>query len=258
MLTGRPSVHLADWPTDRGRHDPDLAAQVGAARKLVALGRKGRADARTGTRQPLARAYLLHPDIELAPAVRAEVAAELNVKALEDVDTLSGLMTWTVVPNFRALGPRLGPKVDEVKAALAAADGSALAQALEADGAIEVAGERLTSDEVEVRATRHESFALAEEAGWAVALDLEIDDDLRLEGQARELVRAINDLRKAQGFAIADRIHVRITAEGELGQAIDAHRDAIAAEVLAESFEPGAGEHRLDLDGAPTVTLTRA
>ena len=65
------------------------------------------------------------------------------MKVLEDIDTLSGLMSWTVLPNFRTLGPRLGPKINEVKQALAAADGSALHDQLEADGFIEVAGERL-------------------------------------------------------------------------------------------------------------------
>ena len=125
---------------------------------------------------------------------------ELNVRSLEHIDTLSGLMSWTVVPNFRALGPRLGPRVNEVKAALAAADGSALQQALERDGFVEIAGERLEPADVDVRAERHADFALADDDGWAVALDLEIDDDLRREGQARELVRALNDLRKELGL----------------------------------------------------------
>ncbi len=258
VLTGDASVHLSDWPVDRGRHDPRLADQVAAGRRLVGLGRKGRADARTGTRQPLPRAFLLHPGVDLDPDIRAQIAGELNVKALEDVDTLTGLMTWTVVPNFRALGPRLGSEVNAVKQALSDADGTALKQKLEADGWVEVGGHRLGPGDLEVRAARHDSFALAEEAGWAVALDLELDDDLRREGLARELIRAINDLRKDQGFAISDRIHVRITAEGELGAAIDAHRDVIAAEVLAESLQPGAGVHPLDLDGSPLVALELA
>ena len=255
VLTGRESVHLADWPLDEGRHDLGLADQVAAGRRLVGLGRKGRAGARTAIRQPLPRAYVLHPGADLSDDIRAQIAAELNVKALEDVDSLTGLMSWTVVPNFRVLGPRLGDQVGKVKQALAEADGSVLKQALDADGEMEVAGHRLTADDVEVRATHHESLALAEDAGWAVALDLEIDDELRLEGLARELIRAINDLRKGQGLAISDRVHVRVTAEGEWGRAIDAHRDTIAAEVLAESLQPGLGDHALDLEGAPRVSL---
>ncbi len=162
-------------PTPGGWRDDELAASMASARRLVALGRAARTDAKVRVRQPLSRALLLHPGAALAADVLDEIATELNVKELEDVDTLSGLLSWTVIPNFRALGPRLGPRVNEVKQALAAADGSALQRQLEADGSIEVAGERLTADEVEVRATRHEAFALAEDGGWAVALDLELD-----------------------------------------------------------------------------------
>ena len=121
----------------------------------VASSRSGapaRTDAKVKVRQPLRRALLLHPGVDLEPDVAREIAVELNVKALEDIDTLSGLMSWTVVPNFQALGPRLGPQVNDVKAALATADGSALQRQLEAEGWIEVAGERLEADEVEVRA----------------------------------------------------------------------------------------------------------
>ena len=114
---------------------------------------------------------------------RRQIAEELNVKALEDVDTLSDLLTWKVTPNFRMLGPRLGPRLAEVKAALEQADGErALQRALDAGQTIEVAGVELSRDDVELRATRHSSFALAEDGGWAVALDLDLDDDLRREG----------------------------------------------------------------------------
>ncbi|MGE3619333.1 MAG: DUF5915 domain-containing protein, partial [Acidimicrobiia bacterium] len=222
---------------------------MAAARRLVALGRAARTDAKVKVRQPLSRALLLHGGGPLGGDVLDEVATELNVKALEAVDTLSGLMSWTVVPNFRALGPRLGPRVNEVKQALAGADGSLLQRQLEEVGWIEVAGERLEAGEVEVRAVRHESFALAEDAGWAVALDLELDDDLRHEGLAREVVRALNDLRKELGLDLADRIAVRWSAEGNLAAAVEAHRSWIAGEVLATRFEPApGGGHALEID----------
>src|SRR5205823_4176235 len=139
----------------------------------------GRTEARVRVRQPLRRALLLHPGAELSDDVRREVADELNVKVLEDVESLAGLMSWTVVPNFKALGPRLGPRVNQVKQALAAAAGSELKQALDEQGFIEVAGERLGPDDVEVRAREHEDFALAQEGAWAVAIDLDLDDALR-------------------------------------------------------------------------------
>ncbi len=258
------SVHLTDWPTPGGWADDTLATQMAAARRLVGLGRAARTEAKAKVRQPLARALVLHSGDPLSVEVADEVRSELNVRALEEIDTLSGLMGWQVVPNFRVLGPRLGAQVNEVKAALAAADGSAIKAALDTDGQVEVAGVVLDASEVEVRAERHEAFALAEDGGWAVALDLELDDDLRDEGLARETVRTLNDLRKASGFAIADRVAVVLTAPGPVAAALERHAAWIAAEVLATSFEvlhdaeAPSGATEVDLDGhTVAVRLTR-
>ena len=263
-LTGSLSVHAADWPgATSGAADPGLAEEMVAARSLVALGRAARTDARIRTRQPLRRALLLHPGVALSGEVRAEIAEELNVHALEDVDTLGDLVRWSVVPNFRALGPRLGPKVNEVKAALAAADGSALQRALETDGQVEVAGVVLGPDDVQVRAEGHGDYALAQEGPWAVALDLELDEGLRVEGAARELVRIVNDLRKEQGFAIADRIEVSVHATGRAAGAVAAHGPWLAGEVLAVRLDvvdaAPAGAAQAELDGEPvSLLLSRA
>jgi isoleucyl-tRNA synthetase len=260
-LTGDVSVHLSDWPLPTGATDEALAAQMSAARRLVVLGRAARTDAKVKVRQPLRRALLLHPGATLGADALGEIASELNVKALDDVDTLSGLMSWTIVPNFRALGPRLGPKVNDVKRELAEADGSALQRRLESDGFIEVAGQRLTADEVDVRANRHEDFALAEDGGWAVALDLELDDELRREGLARELVRSLNDLRKDVGLDIADRVTLAVGADDEVWAALDAHRDYVMNEVLAVELTKAAtgGAHTLAVDGHEVaVTIDRA
>jgi len=271
LLTGADSVHLADWPAaaPASASAVELAEGMAAARRLVVLGRSARSNAKVKVRQPLARALLLHPDGSLTPELGAEVAAELNVKVLEEVDTLSDLVTWEVVPNFRALGPRLGPRLPEVKAALAGADGSALRRQLDSDGAVEVAGERLGPDDVEVRAKGHESFALAEDGGWAVALDLTVDDDLREEGTARELIRAVNDLRKEAGLALSDRIELRIEGDQSIQAAALARQAQIEGDTLAEVFHVGPrpalvpttnGEavRDIDLDGlAARVTLSR-
>jgi isoleucyl-tRNA synthetase len=282
-LTGEESVHLADWPTAEpavshegaGRRGPDtaaglagpdavaglrgpnaVAAEMDAARRLVGLGRTARAEARMRVRQPLRRALLLHPGVAISEEVRAEVADELNVKAIEDVASLADLMTWRVVPNFRALGPRLGARVNAVKAALAEADGSEVRRALAAQGWVEVAGERLGPDDLEVRADRHEELALAQDGGWAVALDLEVDDELAREGTAREVIRVLNDLRKRLSLALTDRIRLRAhTADPNLREALETHRRWIASEVLATELVvadgPGDGSaHEVDIDGA--------
>ncbi|HSH23580.1 MAG TPA: isoleucine--tRNA ligase [Acidimicrobiales bacterium] len=258
-LTGGLTVHAADWPTVAGASDDDrrLAEEMEAGRRLVALGRAARTEAGIKVRQPLRRALLLHPGTVLGDDVRAEIADELNVKSLEDIDALSGLVRWSVVPNFRVLGPRLGSRVNEVKAALADADGSVLRDALERDGFVEVAGVRLDAGDVEIRAERQPEIALAQDSTWAVALDLEVNTALRREGTARDAVRALNDLRRDLDFAIAERIEVTlVTSDAELRAAIEAHRGWVAEEILATRLEvvedtggdrPGSS---IDLDGA--------
>ncbi|HVF13387.1 MAG TPA: DUF5915 domain-containing protein, partial [Acidimicrobiales bacterium] len=171
--------------------------------------------------------------------VRAQIADELNVKLIEDVETLSDLMSWTVVPNFRALGPRLGPRVNEVKRALAGADGSEIRRRLEADGSVEVAGARLEAGDVEVRASSHDQFALATDDNWAVALDLELDEVLELEGVARQLARDVNDLRRARGLSLSDRIEVVVEGGPRLAAVLEAHGDWIAGQILATSLSLG-------------------
>lgn len=260
-LTGGLSVHAANWPTPSGTVDDRLTEEMSAARRLVVLGRSARTDAKVKVRQPLKRALLLHPGITLSDEIKQEIAEELNVKSLEEIDTLSGLVRWTVVPNFRLLGPRLGPKVNDIKAALGRSDGSALSAELENDGFIEIEGIKLSADEVEIRAERHGDFALSQEGPWAVALDLELDDELRLEGVARELVRTLNDLRKDQGFAISDRVVASIGGDDRVRAAIEKHGDWIASEILATALdsldddEPGA--LTLDVDGSVIRVVIR-
>ncbi|HEV7536434.1 MAG TPA: DUF5915 domain-containing protein, partial [Acidimicrobiia bacterium] len=251
------SVHLEDWPVaDESAVDAGLEAEMALARRLVALGRAARGEARMKVRQPLRRALLLVPGaLRLSPEVAAQVSEELNVKALEVVESLAGLIRYSVVPNFRVLGPRLGPKLPAVKAALASADGAEVSRALDETGSytvmIDGPGEGgvpertavvLGPDDLEVRAEEHEEFALAQDGPYAVALDLHVDDDLRLEGLARELARAINDHRKARGLAIADRIKVRLWADGPVAEAAERHGPWIAGEVLAVGWQINNGD----------------
>ena len=260
---GEVSVHLEDWPVaDESQVDAGLEAEMALARKLVALGRAARGEARMKVRQPLRRALLLVPGAgRLSPEVAGQVSEELNVKALEVVESLAGLIRYSVVPNFRALGPRLGPKLPAVKAALASADGAAVSRSLEETGSYTVVidGEPvvLGPDDLEVRAEEHEEFALAQDGPYAVALDLKVDDDLRLEGLAREVARALNDHRKARGLAIADRIKVRLWAEGPVAEAAERHGAWIAGEVLAVDWQvnpPGQPDGTvLDVEGAPVT-----
>ena len=244
-LTGGESVHLADWPdADTDAVDTTLEAEMALARQVVGLGRAARTESRLKIRQPLRRALVVLPDhMTLSSAVMAEVADELNVKALESVADLEGLLDETVVPNFRRLGPKVGPLMPAVKAALAALDGATVRRALETDGSYRIdlgtgtgtgtGTVTLGPEDVEVHASAHEEFALARDGAYAVALDTAIDDDLRLEGLARELVRALNDLRKARDLALSDRISVGLHATGALAEAARRHAEWIKGEVLA-------------------------
>jgi isoleucyl-tRNA synthetase len=192
--------------------------------------------------------------------VTAEIADELNVKRIDPIADLEGLLQYSVVPNFARLGPRAGGQMPELKAALSAADGGEVRRALAEDGTYTVdlgsGAFEIGPDDVEVRATSHDEFALAQEGMTAVALDTTLDDDLRREGVAREIVRALNDLRKAYGFEIADRILVWLRADGLVRAALDTHCNSVATEVLAVEFdvadpdgdEGSAGFEKLEID----------
>jgi isoleucyl-tRNA synthetase len=261
------SVHWSDWPTvDEAAIDPTLEADMALARELVSLGLSARAESKLKVRQPLPRAIALVPPGTVIPqAIADQIAEELNVKRLELVTTLEGLLDYSVQPNFRALGPKVGPKLPRVKELLAAADGAQIRRALETDGSftLDVDGDPvvLTADEVQIRAASHEELVLAQAGERAVALDTTLDDSLRAEGHARELVRDVNDQRKAQGFSIADRIELRVDAGEPLASAFRTHATWIATEVLAVDLAlgPFSGEPTdIAVDGHPVRVGLRA
>jgi isoleucyl-tRNA synthetase len=261
------SVHLTDWPEcDEAAIDTELEREMALARTLVSLGRAARANAKLGVRQPLPRAIaLLTTGERVRDEVVREIRDELNVKQFEVVDSLEGLLSYRVIPNFRALGPRLGKALPRVKAALERVDGSVVRHELDETGRfdLDIDGEvvSLTADDLEIRAEEHEDLTLAQDGPHAVALDLTLDDELRAEGLAREVIRTINDLRKAQDFALSDRITVSLTADSRIAEATRRHAEWIAAEVLATRFDVADGtpaDRTATIDGdAIDVVLTR-
>ena len=271
--SGRPeSVHLADYPTaDPGMVDTPLDEAMAAARSIVELGRRVRVENKIRTRQPLSGAVVHHAgDREALAAVLDLVKDELNVKEISFAESTEEIGRWRAKPNFRALGPRLGPRVTEVAAALEADDG-ALADALAHGRSVSLSisgaasGERveLSPDDVQLTQEITKGYGVASEGGITVAMALLVSDELRLEGLARELVRLVQEARRAAELNVSDRIDLGIRTGGALAEAFAEHRDYIAGETLATSIGdvPLSGGYRqeTDIDGQPvTVTVRMA
>ena len=270
---GRDSVHLADWPeTEPLREDDGLRRRMALVRRLVALGRAARTEGKVRVRQPLARALIVLPTAEVSDleGLQGLIAEELNVKTIEVARGLEELVTYSVKPNFKTLGPRFGARVRDVAKALAAADAHALVAELESRDEIEVSvdgtQEKLGRDDLDVRVEGRAGFSLAQEAHYGVALDLDLTPDLIAEGTAREVVRAVQDLRKSSGLAVEDRIELWLAShDREVRDALEAHRDGIAAEVLASNAHIGASPPKdvpsgvVEVDnGSAAVALRRA
>ncbi len=254
------SVHLLDYPVaDAEAVDDPLRTAMAAARRAVELGRRARNDARVGVRQPLRTALVTMPAEQRDgwDAVAAVVAEELNVKAIALPEGSADLLTRRLKPEFRALGREFGPRTPQVAKAIEAADADAVADALAGDGKarITVDGEEVvvTAEQVQVLEESRSGWQVASEGPYGVALDLAVDEALRREGLARELIRALNDLRKRSGLQLDDRVAVEVAVEGELGAAVDEHGPWIAQEVLAVELSrgPAADGEAVDVAGAP-------
>jgi isoleucyl-tRNA synthetase len=234
------SVHLRDFPQpDPGFADPALETGMEAVRLTVELGRAARAQAKAKVRQPLRRAVIVANDAERkAIEARASlITAELNVKELDFVSDEGELVSYTAKPNYRALGPRFGSKMPQVAAAVEALDAGHVAATL-ADGgeigiAIDGTDHSLGPDDVTLALQPLDGYEVEAEAGHAVALQLELDDELLREGLAREIVHAVQIARKDAGLEITDRIDLALGGDPELLGAARAHEEYLATEVLA-------------------------
>jgi isoleucyl-tRNA synthetase len=265
---GRPdSVHLADYPTvHEAAIDPGLDRSMALARRIVELGRRIRTESKTRTRQPLSSALVHRSGShgELDP-LAGTIAEELNVKDVRFADTTEAFGRWRAKADFPTLGPRLGRRVQDVARVLADDGGAELAERLAGGGSVELdLGDGVTVSigpgdvnlSLEVRA----GLGVASDAGVSVALELELTPVLRREGTARELVRLVQDARKAAGLEVTDRIELGITAEGAAADALAAHRDEIASETLATSIVEGTVDgHREErsIEGTTVVVSVR-
>jgi isoleucyl-tRNA synthetase len=255
------SVHLTRWPAAElaPQRDDELERAMETARTAVELARTLRGSAGIRTRQPLARLWLALPggDLPDREELIALIRDEVNVREVELIGDESELVERRVKPLLPKIGKKHGPAIPAI---MAAARDNAVEY--HPDGSVALGGVTLAPDEVEILATPRPGTAVAHEEGLVVVIDTQLTDDLRAEGDARELQRAIQDLRKEAALELDDRIELWVDG---LADAVAAHLESVAEETLADvvhrSAPPaGAGVSTATVDltaGRVTIGLRR-
>jgi isoleucyl-tRNA synthetase len=239
------SVHLTDFPVSRSeRIDESLSRDMDIVLEVVGAGHAARQEAAIKVRQPLP-ALLVHTrDPEMLESVlrlREQVLDELNVKSLQPIEDPEKFVSYAIRPNLRALGPRLGKRLNAVRDALAELDAGEVAARVRAGMDIPVQtaeGEvTLQPSDLLVNTERLPGYAAAQGPRSTVVLDATLTSALIEEGLARDFVRGIQDARKQAGYQIDDSIEIRFVADPEVARAIRAHRTYVITETLATALE---------------------
>jgi isoleucyl-tRNA synthetase len=242
-LTGS-SVHLAAFPELGIREDTTLLPGMEAVRELSRLGRAARDSVNIRVRQPLGTLYAVVPGgISLNDALLDVVRAELNVKEIRFLHAAEELVSLSAVPNFRVIGKRFGArtqeaaqKIRELSSAQLVAYRNGQPLVIELDGQ----QHKLSEGDLELRQQALGDLVVEADAGFTVALDPRVDEPLRLEGLARELVNRIQRTRRDTGLAVSDRIRLGIfSGDDEVVKAAQHFGDYIAGEVLAVDLKVG-------------------
>ena len=251
-----PSVHLCDWPKPGAARDLGLETAMATARETVRLGLAARGQAKIKLRQPLREAVVVAagPEREAIEQLAGIVEDELNVEALRFVDNADELGSYEVKANYRTLGPRFGNKMPLVAAAVAALDPAHVAAALRDGGSVGVVidgdEQPLGEDDLLLAMQPLGGYQLEREGSHAVALDLQLDDELLRRGLAREVIHAVQNARKEAGLAVEDRIALQLSGDEAMLAAAREHQQLIADEALATTIEVTDA-----LEGASATTL---
>ena len=236
------SVHLCDYPEGESKViDEELSERVALMREIVSLGRSARMGAKLKVRQPLSLVEIVLADAKHLDWLKehaAMIADELNVKRVEFTQKAEQYITYTVLPDLKRLGPRLGKRLPSLRKLLNEADGGQLLASMEADGKLTFdlpgGSVELDGDDIQVRLQAKEGWAAAQGRQCVVVLATELTDDLIAEGIAREVVRAVQERRKEMGCEFTDRIAVGIvTDDAPLNDAVKQFIDYIRGETLA-------------------------
>lgn len=256
------SVHLADYPTsDAAAIDEELSARMALAREIVSLGRSARMGAKLKVRQPLSLVEVVLVDATHQPWLEEHaqlIAEELNVKGVEFTGKADQYINYTVLPDLKRLGPRLGKRLPALRKRLSETDPAQLLGALEAEKKVTLelpdGPVVLDAEDIQVRLQAKPGWAAAQGHACVVVLSTELNESLILEGLARELVHAIQSRRKDMDCQYTDRIVVGIVTDSQpILAAIDANLSYLMSETLATDVRseplPGAEPVTLDLGG---------
>jgi isoleucyl-tRNA synthetase len=237
-LTGGRSVHLTDWPDASAfPSDPSLVARMDRVRDVCSAALSLRKTKGLRVRLPLRTLTVATPNAAELEPLADLVADEVNVKAISFTDDVAAHceQVLTVVP--RALGPRVGPAVQQVIKAVKAGEWSLV------DGQPVAAGVTLQEGEYELRLVPRAAEGTAAVApldgGGVVILDTEVTPELAAEGLARDVIRVVQQARREAGLDVSDRITLTIEASEEVTAAVRAHQEFVASETLAASVSFG-------------------
>ena len=237
------SVHLGTFPNyDKSLVDSKLEHKMQKAQKISSMVLSLRKKEMIKVRQPLQRIMipvLDENDREEILAVENLIKSEVNVKEIELIDDASGILVKTIKPNFKALGPRFGKDMRFVAEAIQKLSQEDIA-IVEKQGEISVNVNgnfvNLAQTEVEITSQDIEGWLVANQGNLTVALDVTITDDLRKEGNARELINRVQNLRKESGLEVNDKIKLIIQKNDILEQSIKANEQYIKNETLTQEL----------------------
>ena len=236
------SVHLCDMPqADEALRDLELEAQMALATRAVVLGRSLRSKHNLKIRQPLQRLLLLPPDERSGKELEDMtdlIADELNIKNVVLVEDETSISTVLYKANFRVLGPRFGKRMKEVASRIQQLTPADL-KILNAGEKIAVAEGEIGLSDIEVQRQEKEDVVVAVDNNLCVGLDTHLDENLVMEGRAREFVNRVQNMRKEAGFDVADRIYLWTQGSTAFEKAIQTHKNYIAAETLALDLQIG-------------------
>lgn len=249
------SVHLCDFPVcDESAIDPALEKGMDDVLTVVALGRAARNSGSVKNRQPLAEMIVAsEKPLDIAGELEAVTLDELNVKKMTRSGSAASLISYTLKPQLKTLGPKYGKKLKAIGAFLSSCNAAEVVNAVKNGGTytVDLDGEvTLTEEDLQIFTHSAEGYVSATDQGITVALNTQLTEELLLEGCERELVSKIQTMRKEAGFEVTDRIAVYYAAAGRAKTVLDA--GTFAKDVLAERVVCGSAEgytKQLDING---------